>query len=77
MAEVTNELIYEVLKAMQARLSNIEDAMREHKGQLVALRQEIHAVNTNISNLYETNGTMDSRLSRIERRLEIIDTHVH
>lgn len=41
MAEVTNELIYEVLTAMQARLGNIEDTLREHKAQFIELRQEI------------------------------------
>jgi hypothetical protein len=29
-----------------------------------------------ISNIYQTMGAMDSRLSRIERRLEIIDKPV-
>ncbi len=77
MAEVTNELIYEVLKAIQIPLGNIEDALREHKGQIVAVRQDLHAVNSHISNIYDTTAAMDTRLSRIERRLEIIDTHVN
>ena len=76
MAEINSELIYEILKAIQARLGNIEDANRDHKGQFMALRQELQAVNTNISNLYEVTSSLDTRLSRIERRLEIIDTNV-
>ena len=77
MADITNELIYEVLKAMQARLGNIEDALRDHKGQFIALRQEMHAINTNITNLYETIAVLDTRPSRIERRLEIIDLPIN
>jgi septal ring factor EnvC (AmiA/AmiB activator) len=82
MAEnVTNELLYEVLKAVQARLGNMEEAMREQRGQLAAIRGDLHsirmeisAVKTDISNIYETNGSFDTRLARVERRLEIIDT---
>ncbi len=84
MAEVTNELIYEVLKAIQARLGNLEEGSREHRGQFAAVRgdlrsihSEIASVKTDVANIYETTGAMDTRLSRIERRLEIIDTHAH
>ncbi len=83
MAGVTNELIYEVLKALQARLGNLEEAMRDERGQLAAIRGSINAVHadigslrTDIGNIYQTQGAMDSRLARIERRLEIIDTPV-
>ena len=81
MAEVTNELIYEVLKAVQARLSNLEEGQRELRGQMHAVRGNLNALQTqigaiqiDIGNLYETFGAFDGRLSRIERRLEIIDT---
>lgn len=79
--KVTNELMYEVLKAMQARLGNMEESMREQRGQLAAIRNDLHsirmeitAVKTDVSNIYQTNGAFDSRMARVERRLEIIDT---
>jgi septal ring factor EnvC (AmiA/AmiB activator) len=79
--KVTNELMYEVLKAMQARLGNMEESMREQRGQLAGIRVDLHAirteiaaVKTDISNIYQTNGALDGRLARVERRLEIIDT---
>ncbi|GLI92509.1 hypothetical protein [Methylocystis echinoides] len=81
MTEVTNELIYEVLKAMQARLGNIEESMREARGEVRALRSAISAIDNrmgafhmDLANLYEASGAMEGRMSRIERRLEIIDT---
>jgi hypothetical protein len=81
MAEVTNELIYEVLKAMQARLGNFEDNLRELRGEVHALRGALmgvdgrmSAIHVDMANIYETLGTTDTRLTRIERRLEIIDT---
>ncbi len=84
MAQVTNELIYEVLKAMRARLGNLEEASREHRGQFAAIRVDLRAIHTeigsvksDIANIYETTGAMDTRLSRIERRLEIIAINVN
>jgi chromosome segregation ATPase len=83
MAEVTNELIYEVLKAMQARLGNVEEGIRELRGEVHALRGSMQATNSqigalqlDISNIYQTMGAMDSRILRIERRLDIIDTPI-
>ena len=59
MAEVTNELIYEVLKAVQARLSNLEEGQRELRGQMQAVRGNLQARQTqmgaiqiDIGNLY-------------------------
>jgi hypothetical protein len=81
MAEVTNEPIYEALKAVQARLGNVEDSMREVRGEVRALRSTVGAIDSRMSafrmdlgNLYETSSAMEGRLSRIERRLEITDT---
>lgn len=72
MAEVTNELIYEVLKAMQARLGNIEEGVREIR----ALRTPVHGVQSDLHNLYEAYSALDMRVGRIERRLDIVDAPV-
>lgn len=81
MAEVTNELIYEMLKAMQVRLGNLEENTREVRGEVRALRSAISAIDNrmgafhmDLANLYEASGAMEGRMSRIERRLEITDT---
>lgn len=80
MAEVTNDLIYEALKAMQARLGNLEETMREVRGEVRALRSAMSAIDNrmgafhmDLANLYEASGAMEGRMSRIERRLEITD----
>jgi hypothetical protein len=54
MAEVTNELIYEVLKAMQTRLSNIEQGQVEIRMELRAMRGHLNAMQTDIANLYNS-----------------------
>ena len=73
MAEVTNELIYEVLKSMQGRLSNIENKLVEVDGRLQSLSTQMNAVHVDVDNLYRSSGHVNSRLARIEKRLEIID----
>jgi chromosome segregation ATPase len=76
MAEVTNELIYEVLKNIQARMGNLEDSVREIKTELQALRGHMVAMQTDISNLYAGQAKIELRLERIERRLELADVAV-
>jgi len=74
MAEVTNELINEGLKAMQVRLGNLEEAQRDIKPELRAMRGHMHAMQVDTDNIYQTVASLEGRLSRIERRLDIIDT---
>ena len=76
MAEVTNELIYEVLKSIQGRLGNLEDGQREIKAELQALRGHMVAMQQDISNLYGGQAKIELRLERIERRLELSDALV-
>ena len=76
MAEVTNELIYEVLKPMQTRLSNIEGSIVEIKTELRAVRGHMLAMQTDIANLYAGQANVEARLGRIEKRLELTDAPV-
>ena len=80
MAEVTNELIYEVLKSMQGRMSNIEHKLGEMdtrltsiSGQIRGLSLEMNAAHTDLANVYVSLGHLDGRLMRIERRLDIVE----
>jgi len=80
MVEVSNELIYEVLKAMQQRLSNIEAKLGEVDGRMHALairldglRTEVGAAHSGIENIYQTLSHSDGRLARIEKRLDLVD----
>jgi tetrahydromethanopterin S-methyltransferase subunit G len=74
MTEVSNELIFEVLKQVQQRLDRVDHKIDEVKSELNALRghqismlqdfQNVHAILSRCS---------DVRLDHIERRLEIVD----
>lgn len=73
MAEVTNELIYEVLKSMQDRMAKMDHKIDEVKGELTAIRGYIYAVHQDVSNIYAILGRHDQRLDRIERRMELAE----
>ena len=71
MAEVSSELIYEVLQQIQDPLTSLERKMGGVKSEIQAIR--IHALGTqkDIQNIYSILERHDSCLDRIERRLEI------
>ena len=71
MAEVTNELIYEVLKSVQDRIGKVEGKLDEVKGELTAIRTYIYAEHQDIGNIYAMLAKHDVRLERIEKRMEL------
>lgn len=72
MAEVTNELTYEVLRGLQRGQSNIESVIGEIRNESQALRTHSLAVQTDIKNVYETTASIEARLDRLEKRLDHI-----
>jgi len=70
-AEVSNELIYEILKAMQADIRLLKDGQGEIKQELIAVRGTMVSMQQDINNIYGILARHDERLDRIERRLEL------
>jgi hypothetical protein len=73
MAEVTNELIYEVLKKLQADVAGLKDVWVENTAALNAIRTHMIAQSQDIQNIYSVMARHDARLARIESRLEIVE----
>jgi hypothetical protein len=73
MAEVTSELIYEVLKKMQSDVAALKEGQRETNSALNAIRIHMVAMQQDIQNVYVALTRHDTRLDRIERRLEIAE----
>lgn len=71
MADVTNELIHEVLKRIQHDISEMRQDLRETKVEVNAIRGHLLAIQGDTSNLYGILARQDQRLDRIERRLEL------
>ncbi len=80
MADVTPELMFEVLKSIQARLAQVDGKVDELKQEMQAsrtsqngIRQEITGVFQEISGVHTTLVRHEGRLDRIEKRLELSD----
>jgi len=71
MAEITGDLIYEILKNLQSRQDGSEQMIVElHNGQN-AIRGYIATMQGDMTNVYGVLSRIDQRLDRIERRLEL------
>jgi tetrahydromethanopterin S-methyltransferase subunit G len=71
MVEVSNELIFEVLKQVQQRLDRVDHKIDEIKSELNALRGHQISMQQDLQNVYGILGRSDMRLDHIERRLEL------
>jgi hypothetical protein len=71
MTEVTNDLMYEVLKSIQSRLDRVEAGIGEVKSELVSVRGHMIAIQSDVHNIYGVLARHDERFDRIERRLEL------
>ena len=76
MAEVSNELIFEVLKQVQPRIDRVDHKLDEIKSELNALRGHQISMQQDIQNVYGILGRSDVRLDHIERRLELTETPI-
>ncbi len=71
MAEVTNDLIYEVLKPLQRELAEVKNGIGEVKLELNAMRGHMISMQQDVHNIYGILSRQDARVERIERRLEL------
>ena len=80
MADVTLELMFEVLKPVQVRLAQVDGKIDELKQEMQAsrtsqngIRQEITGVFREVSGIHAALIRHEGRLARIETRLELND----
>ncbi|MCZ8087844.1 MAG: hypothetical protein O9257_11005 [Brevundimonas sp.] len=69
MAEVTNALMYEVLKTIQQQTQRMDLTLGEVKLELQAIRGHQLAIQQDISVIYPRLGSIELRFDSIERRL--------
>jgi hypothetical protein len=71
MAEVTNELMYELLRRMQADIAGTREGLTEVRQEIVSIRLQQLGIQNDVHNIYAMLVRSDQRLERIERRLEL------
>ena len=73
MAEVSAELVFEILKQIQQRLDRVDHKIDEIKSELIALSGHQISMLQDFQNVYGILGRSDARPDHIERRLELSD----
>jgi hypothetical protein len=73
MTEVSNELIFEVLKQVQQRLDRVDNKVDELKSEMNAFRGHLISLQQDTQNIYAMLGRHDVHLELFERRLELSD----
>lgn len=71
MAEITNDLIFELLKRIQGEITELRSDVREVRQEVNVIRGHLASLQSDIHNIYGILSRHDERLIRIERRLDI------
>jgi hypothetical protein len=73
MADVTPELMFEVLESVQARLAQVDGKADENKSDMLALRTQITSIHHDLLSIHHELGGMHGTLIRHEQRLDCIE----
>lgn len=68
---VTNELLFETLKAIQVTLGRHGEELREIKGRIGIVEVQIGTLTVQYASLSNRIDRIEDRLDRIERRLDL------
>lgn len=71
MVDVTNELMFELLKKMNGDLSQIKVSVSELRNEMQSMRGTMVSMQQDIHNIYGILARHETRLDRIENRLEL------
>ncbi len=75
MAEnITNELIYEVLKSLQENIRRIDSSLREIKDGQIHIREDINSVRGDVLRHDKSMAGLEVDIERIKNRLDLNET---
>ena len=73
MSEITNELIYEVLKNIQKRLDKHDHQFADLQRGMLQLREDVHSLRGDRIHYDKYFADIEARLDRVEKRLDLVD----
>ena len=73
MPTITNELIYEVLKSIQAQVALTREDAESIKARLTSLDQRVSTIHTDMALMSDRMDRIESRIGRVETRLNFSD----
>jgi hypothetical protein len=71
MADISNDLMYELLKRVHADIADLKLGQRDIKAEVNAMRGAVVVLHQDIHTIHTTLARRDLRLDRIENRLEL------
>ncbi len=71
MADQTQELMFEILRKLQADITTIKEGQRDARQDIVSLRSYMLVLQGDFNNMRGTMTQVLDRLDRIENRLEL------
>ncbi|PZM13156.1 hypothetical protein [Rhizobium tubonense] len=71
MTELNQDLLFEILRRIQADISSLKEGQRDMRNDINGLRNHMHVMQGDINNLHSVNTQILDRLDRIENRLEL------
>jgi polyhydroxyalkanoate synthesis regulator phasin len=71
--KITNELLFEVLKSVQAQVALIREDVDSIKMRLTSIDTRLGLVHTDMANQSERLDRLESRMARVENRLSLSD----
>ncbi|WJH40112.1 DUF1664 domain-containing protein [Aliirhizobium terrae] len=71
MTDISHEFLTELLRRLHQRADKSDVAIRNLRDEINAMRLNMQAQQSDISNLYNVVHQLDARMERIENRLEL------
>lgn len=71
---VTNELIYEILKNIQLRVTQLSEDTNAIKARLTSIDTRLGLVHTDMAHLSDRMDRLEIRMERVETRLNLSDS---
>jgi hypothetical protein len=75
MTLVTNELMYEVLKSVQARLDSMDRSLKDLAHGQIRLREDLNNFHRDAIRLEVQVSDVNNRLERLEKRFETVQVN--
>lgn len=72
MTEVTNDLMFQVLKSVQARLDGMDKSLRDLAQGQIRVREDLNNFHRDTIRLESQIADVGTRLERIEKRFETV-----
>ena len=72
-AQVTMELVYEVLKKLQQGQADLATGLRDVKESIISLREDVHGTRGDLLRHEKALAALESDIGRIKVRLDLRD----